>query len=163
MARPRPRAVDPTTDLGLLSLVVASGVTERIAERVADAGFPDVRDAHGFVVQGLLAGDTTTTQLAARLGVSAQAVSKTVAELERSGYLARGVDAGDRRARPLTLTPRGEELVDASRRARLSVARDLERWLGTRDTAELVRLLQHAAERYGGIEQLSTRRLRPRA
>ena len=83
-------------------------------------------------------------------------------ELERAGYVARGTDATDRRSRPLRLTARGKQLVDASRRARLAVARDLERWLGTRDTGELVRLLQHAAERYGGIEQLSTRRLRPR-
>jgi len=161
MARTRP--VDPTTDLGLLSVVVATGVTERIAERLADAGFDDVRDSHGYVVQGLLAGDTTVTHLGARLGISAQAVSKTVRELERAGYVACGTDPTDRRSRPLRLTARGEQLVDASRRARLAVARDLERWLGTRDTGELVRLLQHAAERYGGIEQLSTRRLRPRS
>ena len=86
MARTRP--VDPTTDLGLLSLVVATGVTERISERLADTGFDDVRDSHGYVVQGLLAGDTTVTQLGARLGISAQAVSKTVRELERAGYVA---------------------------------------------------------------------------
>jgi DNA-binding MarR family transcriptional regulator len=158
----RPRAVDPTTDPGLLALVLATGVTQRIAERMAGAGFDDVRDSHGFVVQGLLAGDTTVTQLAARLEVSPQAVSKTVRELERAGYVDRGPAGDDRRARPLALTARGEQLVDASRRARLAVARDLERWLGTRDTAELVRLLQHAAERYGGLDQLSTRRLRPR-
>ena len=83
MARTRP--VDPTTDLGLLSLVVATGVTERIAERLADAGFDDVRDSHGYVVQGLLAGDTTVTHLAARLGISAQAVSKTVARAGAGG------------------------------------------------------------------------------
>ncbi len=160
MARPRP--VEPTTDLGLLALIVADGVTERISERLVDAGFDPVRASHGYVVQGLLAGDSTVTQLAARLGVSAQAVSKTVAELEAAGYLARTRDPDDRRARRLVLTPRGDELVDASRRARVAVARDLERWLGTRDTAELVRLLQDAAERYGGLEQLSTRRVRPR-
>ncbi len=114
MAR-RARPVDPTTDLGLLSLVVATGVTERISERLAAAGFDDVRDSHGYVVQGLLAGDTTVTQLGARVGISAQAVSKTVRELERAGYVARGTDASDRRSRPLRLTARGEQLVEASR------------------------------------------------
>jgi DNA-binding MarR family transcriptional regulator len=158
----RPRAVDPTADVGLLALAVASGVTDRIAEELREAGYADVRDSHGFVVQGLLAGDTTVTQLAARLGVSAQAVSKTVTELERAGYVRRGRDPDDARARPLRLTARGEAMVDASRRARLASARDLQRWLGTRDTTELVRLLQHAAERYGGLEMLATRRLRPR-
>jgi DNA-binding MarR family transcriptional regulator len=159
----RPRAVDPTADVGLLALAVAGGVTARMRDQLADAGFDDVRDSHGYVVQGLLAGDTTVTALAARLGVTAQAVSKSVTELERAGYVRRGRDPDDRRARPLGLTARGEALVDASRRARQAVARDLARWLGTRDQAELVRLLRHAAEHFGGLEALTARRLRPPA
>ncbi len=159
----KPRAVDPTADIGLLTLAVAGGVTGRMRDQLGAAGFDDVRDSHGYVVQGLLAGDTTVTALAARLGVSAQAVSKSVTELERAGYVRRGRDPEDRRARPLRLTARGQALVDASRRARQSVARDLARWLGTRDQAELVRLLQHAAEHFGGLDALTARRLRPPA
>jgi DNA-binding MarR family transcriptional regulator len=155
------RAVDPTGDIGLLTLAVAGGITATMRERLDAAGFDDVRDSHGYVVQGLLAGDTTVTALASRLGVTAQAVSKAVTELERAGYLRRGHDPDDGRARPLRLTARGEALVDASRRARRAVARELGRWLGTRDQAELVRLLQHAAERYGGLDALTARRLRP--
>jgi DNA-binding MarR family transcriptional regulator len=157
----RPRAVDPTADIGLLTLAVAGGITAALRDRLEAAGFDDVRDSHGYVVQGLLAGDTTVTALATRLGVSAQAVSKTVNELERAGYVRRGTDPNDARARPLRLTARGERLVDESRRARQVVARDLARWLGTRDQAELVRLLQHAAEHFGGLETLAGRRLRP--
>ena len=160
---PKPRAVDPTADIGLLSLAVAGGVTARMREQLATAGFDDVRDSLGYVVQGLLAGDTTVTALAARLGVSPQAVSKSVTELERAGYVRRGHDPDDGRARPLRLTARGNALVDASRRARQAVARDLGKWLGTRDQAELVRLLHHAAEHFGGLEALTTRRLRPPA
>jgi DNA-binding MarR family transcriptional regulator len=159
MARTRP--VDPAADIGLLALAVASGITASMREQMAAAGFDDVRDAHGYVIQGLLAGDTTVTALAARLGVSAQAVSKSVSELERAGYVRRGHDPDDGRARPLELTSRGDALVDASRRARRAVARDLARRLGTRDQAELVRLLQRAAEHYGALEALTTRRLRP--
>jgi DNA-binding MarR family transcriptional regulator len=157
----RPRAVDPTADIGLLTLAVAGGISAAVRDRLEAAGFDDVRDSHGYVVQGLLAGDTTVTALAARLGVSAQAVSKSVSELERAGYVRRGHDPADGRARPLRLTARGEALVDASRRARQAVARDVARWLGTRDQAELVRLLQHTAEHFGGLETLTARRLRP--
>jgi DNA-binding MarR family transcriptional regulator len=160
-AMARPRAVDPTADIGLLALAVAGGTTARMREQLEAAGFGDVRDSHGYVVQGLLAGDTTVSALATRLGVSAQAVSKSVTELERAGYLRRGHDPADGRARPLQFTARGDALVDASRRARRSVARDLGRWLGTRDEVELVRLLQHAAERLGGLEVLTSRRVRP--
>lgn len=159
MARSRP--VDPIADVGLLARTLASTITTQIREQLAAAGFGDVRDSHGYVVQGLLAGDTTVTALAARLGISAQAVSKTVSELERAHYLHRGRDAGDGRARPLRLTSRGEELVDASRRAQRVATRDLARWLGTRDHAELVRLLQHAVERRSDLDDLAAHRLRP--
>ncbi len=77
-------------DLGTLSRVVADAIAARVAERLVAAGFDDVRDPQRGVVEGLVAGDATVTQLAARLGVSAQAVSKTVTELERSGYVRRG-------------------------------------------------------------------------
>jgi DNA-binding MarR family transcriptional regulator len=157
----RPRAVDPTADIGLLTLAVAGAITATMREQLEAAGFDDVRDSHGYVVQGLLAGDTTVTALATRLGVTAQAVSKSVNELERAGYVRRGHDPADGRARPLRLTARGEALVDASRRARQTTARHLARWLGARDQAELVRLLRHAAEHFGGLEALTARRLRP--
>lgn len=142
----------PPPDLGSLSRVVADAIAVRVAERLLAAGFDDVRDPHRGVVEGLVAGDATVTQLAVRLGVSAQAVSKTVTELERSGYVRRGQHARDQRARPLRLTPRGDELADALRRAREAVGRELSRWLGTRDTAELVRLLEHAAEHLVGAQ-----------
>jgi DNA-binding MarR family transcriptional regulator len=158
---PRTRAVDPTDDVGLLALAVAGGVAERIRNRLAAEGYGDVRDPHGYVMQGLLAGDTTVTALATRLGITAQAVSKSVTELVGAGYLERGRDPEDRRARPLRLTSRGEALIDASRRARQAVARDLGRWLGTRDHGELVRLLRHAVEHLDGLDALTDRRLRP--
>jgi DNA-binding MarR family transcriptional regulator len=133
-------------DLGSLSRLVADALAARVAARLQAAGFDDVREPQRAVVEGLVAGDVTVTHLAARLGVSAQAVSKTVTDLERAGYVQRGHHADDQRARPLAFTARGEELVEALRRARETVGRELSRWLGTRDTAELGRLLEHAAE-----------------
>ena len=126
-------------------------------EQLAAAGFDDVRDSHGYVVQGLLAGDTTVTALAARLGVSAQAVSKSVTELERAGTCA-VVTTPTTAGRVRCGSPRvGTHWWTRRARARQAVARDLGKWLGTRDQAELVRLLQHAAEHFGGLEALTTR------
>jgi DNA-binding MarR family transcriptional regulator len=53
----------------------------RVLARLAELGFGDTRMSHGYVVQGLLAGDRTVTDLAERLGISVQAVSKTVREM----------------------------------------------------------------------------------
>ena len=60
-------------------------------------------------------------------------------------------DPADGRARPLVLTERGKAVLAALQRARQTESRELTRWLGTRDRAELVRLLQHAAEHLRGL------------
>jgi len=139
---------EPATEIGHLTRVVADAIAERITARVAEAGFDDIREPQAAVVMAVVAGDLTVTQIAARLGVSPQAVSKTVTELERAGYVGRGHDPDDKRVRSLQLTARGNEVVAASRRARKAVTAEQSRWLGTRDTAELLRLLQHAVEQF---------------
>src|SRR4051794_32484270 len=60
--------VDPHDDVALLCQVVATATTQRITRDLAAHGFDDVRATHGYVIQGLLAGDTTSTELAQRLG-----------------------------------------------------------------------------------------------
>ena len=80
----------------------------------------------------LLAGIATTggprPDLPAGLGVTKQAVSQSVEILASRGYLERDPDPGDRRRISLTLTPRGQQVVDAVVRGVESVdARLLER------------------------------------
>ena len=149
-------------DAGLLSMVVANGFTDAVLTTLSQNGFADARFAHGFVVQGILAGDRNVTQLAERLGVSVQAVSKTVLEMERAGYIEKIRDPADRRASVLSLSPRGQESVAQSRRARYEVMRRLEKRLGKKQVRELTKLLRAAASEFGGLEALATRRLRPR-
>jgi DNA-binding MarR family transcriptional regulator len=148
-------------DVGLLCQVVAAATSERILRDLAAAGYPDVRPSHGYVVQGVLAGDTTVTQLAHRLGVTVQAVSKSVAELEDAGYLERRRDEHDGRTRRIALTRRGRAMVATSRRSRSAAADEVVGVLGERDTRTLVRLLQRVVERHGGLDDLAARRLRP--
>jgi len=140
---------DTPGDIGALCLVVGEAVAAAIEGRLAGEGFDGARRAPLAVLDGIAAGDRTVTALALRLGVSTQAASKTVAELVRAGWVLRHADPDDRRARVLVPSARGAELAAAARRARQAVARDLTRWLGTRDAGELARLLSTAAERYG--------------
>ena len=58
----------------------------------------DLRFADGFVFQHLVAGPVTIGALAERLDVTQQAASKSVADLERRGYVERAAGPG-RRAR----------------------------------------------------------------
>jgi len=153
--------VDPADDVGLLCQVVAAATSDRVVRQLTEAGFDDVRASHGFIFQGLLAGDTTITALAQRLGVSAQAVSKTVIELEQAGYLERRRDDHDGRARIIALTERATAMLALSRRSRLAVAEEIAAALGERDSRKLARLLRAVAEQYGGMEAISARRVRP--
>lgn len=52
-------------------------------------------------------------RLSERLGLSRAGVSKTLAKLERRGFVSRSPNPADRRAALITITPAGEEAVDA--------------------------------------------------
>jgi len=153
--------VDPHDDIALLCQVVATATTQRITGDLAGRGYDDVRPTHGYVIQGLLAGDTTSTELAQRLGVSVQAASKTVTELEGAGYVQRVRDAHDGRARNIELTRRGRSMVQRSRTARAAVRDEIVERLGERDARTLAALLREVSEIYGGLDAISDRRVRP--
>jgi DNA-binding MarR family transcriptional regulator len=161
MARTGRPLVDPREDIGLLCQVIATATSDRVLERLNDAGFDDVRVSHGFVIQGLLAGDATVTSLAERLGVSSQAVSKSVIELEERGYVARRRDLGDGRARTIELTDRAAAMLEVSRRARLDVQQEIAAHLGPANARTLARLLRTLSQGMGGEEAISGRRVRP--
>lgn len=116
---------------------------------------------HSYVFQHLLSGPKTIGELADLLGVTQQGASKSVAELERLGYVARQVAEGDLRVRQVHLTERGQAAIDAGRAARADVRADLEELLGARGLAVFLRALRRVAEHTGGLETLTTRRLRP--
>ncbi|HEY8465985.1 MAG TPA: MarR family transcriptional regulator [Solirubrobacterales bacterium] len=139
---PRGERVDPAElELSLLSLFVGWSLAEEIQGRLASEGFGDVRFADGFIFQRLLAAGSTVGDLAEALGVTQQAASKAVADLEARGYVRREVDPGDRRARRVTLTQRGRDVVGAARRHRAAVERELEERFGSARVAAARELL----------------------
>ena len=101
-----------------LASLAGGAVDGHVIAALERAGHSGLRARHGYVVQRLLAGDRTVTEIARSLGVTQQATSKTVAELERLGCVERRVDPGDARRRSLALSPRGLEAVDVARSAR---------------------------------------------
>lgn len=151
----------PEDDLGLLCHVIANGINDAVLARLETAGFGDARVSYGFVVQGLLAGDTTVTELAQRLGISVQAVSKTVQEMEQHGYVEGDTDPSDRRSRRLRLSARAVRSVAKSRQARFHVQQDVLEALGAGRAEATLETLRMLADRLGGMEALATRRLRP--
>jgi DNA-binding MarR family transcriptional regulator len=145
-------------DLPYLAFFLGLRVNELVAERLAKAGFADVRQSHGYVIQHLIGQDRTVTELARRMGVSQQAASKSVAEMVRIGLLDR-VKGGDRRARRVRLSKRGWESVQFARRIRRRIDARLARRLGPEAYKTAKSTLLECLSGFGGLDWLETRRV----
>jgi DNA-binding MarR family transcriptional regulator len=148
-------------DLSLASLFAGWALADEVQRRLAADGYGDLRFADGFVFQHLVGGAITIGALAERLGVTQQAASKSVADLERRGYVRRMPDPDDARARLVGLTPRGKAAIEAARRHRATLAAELENRLGARRVDAARRLLLDAVNALGAEPAVRARRVRP--
>jgi DNA-binding MarR family transcriptional regulator len=140
-------------DLATLAYLAGSSANDAILARLHEIGHEGVRVSHGYVIQHLIEGAPTVSELGDLLGVTQQAASKQLLELERLGYVERVPDPADSRVRRARLTERGRRLVEDSRRLR----RELD---GPGDAAAkraLIRLLDVT----GGTENVLKRRVPP--
>jgi DNA-binding MarR family transcriptional regulator len=73
-------------------------------------------------------------------------VSRTVASLEKAGYVNRVVDTGDRRIVNIELTPKGRTLAKKAQEIRASIGERLNSALSPTDREQLVTLMQKLIE-----------------
>lgn len=93
-----------------------------VLRRLHDAGYEDLRIAHLVVFQHIDPEGSRITELAAKAQMAKPSMAYLVDHLEEAGYLERGPDPRDRRARLIRLTPRGwQEVEDA-----LDIIADME-------------------------------------
>lgn len=151
----------PEQDLTLLITALHSAINAEVTRRMAAAGFPDVRPAHGYVFQHLIEGPSRSTELARRLGMTLQGASKLVIELEQLGYVTRRPDPTDGRNRIVEFTERGWKSIQAGRVARAAITAELRAFLGEPAGSETITALRELAEHTGGLRELLARRLRP--
>jgi DNA-binding MarR family transcriptional regulator len=148
-------------DLSLAALFAGWAMADEVQRRIAADGLRGLRFADGVVFQHLVQGPVSVGALAAGLGVTQQAASKAVADLERRGYVARERDPRDARARLVALTPRGEAAIEAGRRHRAALGAELAERLGPRRTESARRVLVKAVELLGAAPAVRRRRVRP--
>lgn len=113
----------------LVNLVAASGAP-RLRAAFAAAGLDGIRPAQAVALVPLAAGGLHASAVADRLRVSRQAVAQTVAALERHGYVRRGPDPLDPRARIIELTPRGRQALRVMRSSALELEKRWQQVLG---------------------------------
>jgi DNA-binding MarR family transcriptional regulator len=147
-------------DLSLASLFAGWALAGEVQRRLDADGHADLRFADGFVFQHLIPGPLPVTALARRLGVSQQAASKSVADLERRGYVARTSDPADARARLVALTPRAQDAIEGGRRHRAALASELAERLGPRRVEAARRVLVDVVSELGGEPAVRSRMVR---
>lgn len=146
-------------DLPTLAALAGAAANAAIQRRLAEQGHGELRLSYGYVIQRLVGADPTIGELSQSLGVTQQAVSKTVSEMGAAGLVERAADPADGRVRRIRLSERGRTVLQAARDAR----RDLEEELGLNAgelaaaRTALLRLLEHS----GGLDAARTRRVRP--
>ncbi|GHH13806.1 MarR family transcriptional regulator [Streptomyces rubradiris] len=128
-------------------LAVAGDLAQRIHEGVVARGFPGLRPAHGFAFARLAPAGATVTDLAAHLGVTKQAASQLVDEVERKGYVERRPHPGDARARLVVLTERGWACTRAAEEAAGEVVGKWAEALGEGEVGVLLDRLVRIAPR----------------
>jgi DNA-binding MarR family transcriptional regulator len=113
---------------------------DEVFQRLAAAGFDDLRPVHRPILRDLLMSNLRPSELAARLGLSKQAANDLVREFEAKGYITLEPDPDDGRAKRIVATERGRQAVETAQASSNAVGR---RW------AERV-----GAERYAVFEEV---------
>jgi DNA-binding MarR family transcriptional regulator len=157
------RALSPPVDVATLPIsylaqFVGGFANRHVLGEMQGAGYGDLRESHGYLIQHLLREPHSVGQLAKLLGVSQQAVSKAVAELTRGGYL-ESEPGEDARVRLVRLSERGLSAVAAGRRIRDKLERRLSGRLGEKRAAVLRTGLAELLQELGGTELVKARRV----
>jgi DNA-binding MarR family transcriptional regulator len=116
------RRFDPEP-IAPLMRVLWQEARDHLHRALAEAGYDDIRAEHLAVLQYPGPDGERPSTLAARAGMSRQAINHLAGSLERGGYLERQTDPEDRGARVIRLTPRGQDVM----RQIFAAAAELER------------------------------------
>src|SRR5213078_501052 len=103
--------------IGALLRTPWEAVQRHMLERLHERGFADFDAAYLNVFQYPGPQGARPSELAARLGISKQALNYLLGELERLGYIERRPDPDDLRSKRVALTRRGTSAIRVIRQA----------------------------------------------
>lgn len=108
------------TSLGVLPLV-ALATRDALVQLIMDAGYDDVRPSHVDLLPLVTGTGARPVDVARHQGISRQAASATLQELEQLGYLDRRPDPDDQRGVVFTVTNLGLSLLEVDASGRLAL------------------------------------------
>ena len=127
--------------IGALLRIPWETVRVRMLERLHEQGFTDFDAAHLNVFLYPGPQGQRPTELAARLGMSRQALNYLLGQLERLDYLERLPDPDDQRSKRIAVLPRGRSAIHVIRNAVGEVEGEWKTTLGAARFAQLRDLL----------------------
>lgn len=119
----------------------------RVTRKLRERGHTSISLSHQIVFSNLGLGSTRVTELADRAQITQQAMGKTLRELENLGYLQRSVDAIDRRARAISMTEKGLQLVEDAVEVIEEIRLEYAARIGAKELEELDTRLREAASK----------------
>lgn len=140
-----------SVNVGRLLLEAYDLFRKRIVASIEEAGHEDIRLADTKVFRSLDPDGTRITDLADRAGVTKQATSQLVQDLEDRGYVARRPDPEDGRSKRVFLTEAGRDVVRAARAGRRRIEETWSGHLGEEGLTSLRRLLGRLLEAEGAM------------
>jgi DNA-binding MarR family transcriptional regulator len=127
--------------IGALLRIPWETVQQHMLERLRERGFDDFDRAYFAVFRYPGPQGARPTDVAARVGISKQALNYLLRELERLGYLEREPHPDDLRSKRIVLTERGLAAVEVIREAVAEMEATWEERLGAKRFALLRNLL----------------------
>lgn len=138
---------DGSTPLVLLLERAHGAFVHDFDRRLAASEFSLLSLAHSKnILRHLADGPRRVSQFVAQCGVSKQAVSLQVSQLERHGYITVGPDPDDQRARLLALTPKGVRAQHFVREVFAQIEAEWAERLGADEVATLRSTLTRLVE-----------------
>jgi len=133
------------------AIFAASRVVEAdILEVLAAEGFSEIRLVHLHLYRNLDLDGTRLTELARRANMAKQGMQEIVDRAEVQGFVERKSDPGDRRAKVVVFSARGQQLLETLHKAVLQMERRMAACVGAATVKHITRaLLQYAALRRG--------------
>jgi DNA-binding MarR family transcriptional regulator len=160
MSRAKHVAPPEALDLGHLALFVGLAMNDMVMQAMKRAGFESLRQSHAFVIQHLIGGPRAIGELAQLLGVTQQAVSKFIRELESASYV-EAIASEDARVHRVQLSARGRACIKASRASRAQLEQNLSSKYGVTELAQAKKLLALVLDEFGGSDAVYRRGVRP--
>ena len=139
----------PNVARGLLT--AARAHTAAVVARLAQRGYVDFPFASASVLWLLDEGGTRSTTLAQRAGVTKQAMSQQLKQMEREGYLEQVPALNDTRAKVVRMTPRGESVKAACAEVREDLNQTVAKLVGKAKAREMEAHLDAATQAFADI------------